>query len=378
LDAEDDEIATNLLKETVLSNVQNSTIMLIKNQLVYAQTYEESVFGSLSSFDIETLYMFKMVDGAEETLIYEGKAIDPTSVDITINNGWNWIGYLGQRMLSTNEALSSLNPSSGDVIKSQTAFSMYASESLGWLGSLTNMQGGEGYMIKSTEQGVLTYPESSMYGGGSFRMDNNHYAEEFWSVNTTKYENSMSIVARIDHPDYIQPNTANLLGAFSELECVGNITASLINAEASLYFITVYGEDDTNIRFDYYDVGKDKIYKADNVLEFEANRLVGTIENPYPITIDVETQDLEVYFDLTVYPNPFTDVFDLVFNVQEIAEVNIQIFDVMGRFVKSVSKEVLNSGAHKVQIDGEGLSKGIYFIEVIIGEDSYKKMIVKS
>ncbi len=378
LDAEDDTVSNNLLKETVLSNVQNSTIEVVKNQMVFAQSFEESIFGTLTSFDIESLYMFKMADGAEETLIYEGKAIDPALAPITINSGWNWIGYLGQRMLSTNEALSSLNPSPGDLIKSQTAFSMYASESLGWLGTLTNMQGGKGYMMKTTESGELIYPQSSMYGGGSLRVDMNHYAADFWEVDAGKYENSMSIVARIDHPDYMQPNSENLLGAFAGLDCVGNISATELNEEESIYFITVYGEDDSKIHFDYYDVAKQKIYRTDNILEFTANKLVGSVENPYPISIEVETQDLEVFFDLTVYPNPFADVFDLAFSLEENAEVEIQIFDVMGRFVKTVSKGDLESGAHKLQIDGEDLSKGVYFIEIIIGEDSYKKMIVKS
>ena len=239
-----------------------------------------------------------MLQNLNEEIIYEVKAINPTEVTITINDGWNWIGYLGQRMLSTNEALSSLNPSSGDVIKSQTAFSMYANESLVCLGTLTNIQGGEGYMIKLTveqdddlgdEIQALIYPQISMYGGGALRIDMNHFAADFWKVDAGHYENSMSIVARIDHPDYIQPKAANLLGAFSELECVGNISVTEINSEESLYFITVYGEDDKQIRFDYYDVEKEKIYRADNVLEFATNKLVGSLDNPYPITIDVET-----------------------------------------------------------------------------------------
>ena len=381
LDAEDDastQDSTNLVKETILSNVDNDQIEIVKNQTTYAQSYVGSILGSLTSFDIEPLYMFKMKENSQETIIYEGMAINPTDVPITINDGWNWIGYLGQRMLSTNEALSSLNPSSGDIIKSQTAFSMYANESLGWLGTLSNMQGSEGYMLEHSGDAILTYPESSMFGGGSFRLNRNQYADEFWTVNTNKYEHSMSMVATIDHIDYQEPNEENLLGAFAKAECLGNISSTVIDEEESLYFLTLYGVEDTRLRFDYYDAEKDKVYTADNVIDFVPNKTIGTIENPYPITIDVAAQDLEEFFALDVYPNPFVDAFEVVFTLEEEMEVEIQLFDVMGRFVKSISQEQLAEGIHQIQIDGEELTKGVYFIEVQVGENTYKKMIVKS
>ena len=375
----DDEVGASDVLETttVLANVTLSKVDIVKNQTAYGQSFENSIYGSLTDFDVTSMYMLKMNDESEE-IIYEGKSIDPTLVPITINDGWNWIGYLGQRMLSANEGLNSLNPSSGDVIKSQAGFSMYANESLGWLGTLTNMIGGEGYMLKHTGEGVLTYPQSSMYGGGSFRLDRNQYADEFWEVAPNKYEHSMSMVAKIDHPDYEQPNLENLLGAFAKATCVGNIVATEINEEESLYFLTLYGEEGSRLRFDYYDTEKEKVYTADNVIEFVPNKTIGSIDQPYSILIDVASQDIEEFLALDVYPNPFVDAFDLAFTLDESAEVEIKIFDVMGRFVKAISKQNLDFGSHKLQIDGEDLSKGVYFIEVNIGEDSYKKMIIKS
>ena len=114
------------------------------------------------------------------------------------------------------------------------------------------------------------------------------------------------------------------------------------------------------------------------MIEFVPNKTLGTIENPYPITIDIEAQDIEAFFALDVYPNPFVDAFEVVFTLEEETEVEIQLFDVMGRFVKSISQEQLAEGIHQIQIEGEQLTKGVYFIEVQVGENTYKKMIVKS
>lgn len=379
LDSEDGASPNHLMIPTVTSSLTEINISNFKSQsafALYVEGMDQNWFGSLTELSVEDMFMLKISE--KDTIVYEGQAVLPFETPISISSGWNWIGYLGQRMLAINDALSSLNPTSGDVVKSKTAFSMYANESLGWLGSLNNMQGGKGYMLRSNNSGALIYPESSMYGGSQFRMDNNKYSHNLWKVDHSRYENSMSFVARIEHPDYEKPQTNNLLGVFSGLNCVGNITAIEINTEESLYFITVHGNDGDELRFDYLDVERDKVYRAENVVEFESDKLIGTIDNPYPININVEAQDLAVFFDLSIYPNPFSTVFDLSFTLDESVKVEIQLYDVMGRFVKTISKSLMNTGTHKLQIEGENLAKGVYFIEVIVGEDLYKKMIVKS
>lgn len=378
LDALDDENSLDLLMSTTLENVDYSKIEIVKNQSAYAVSYDSSMLGSLTSFDVTEMFMLKM-NAADESIVYEGKAIDPTTAPITINEGWNWIGYLGQRLLNVNEALSSLNPSSGDVIKSKTGFSMYANESLGWLGTLGSLESGSGYMLKHTDADVLIYPESSMLGGGSFRLNNNQLPVDKWTVDASKYEFSMNIVAHIDHSDYYDADIENVLGAFVGTDCVGNITATPIADHKSIYFITIYGNDEDIIEFDYYDVNKDKTYKAENVLAFEANNLVGSIDNPYSIIIDVEEQDLDLdFFAMNVYPNPFDDRFELGFSLEMDADVQVKIVDMLGRIVQEVSNSELEMGTHRLSIDAKDLERGAYFVEIQIDGKSCRTMVVKS
>lgn len=379
LDAEDESpsIIDELQFSTVFSEENIDNILILKNQYSFAQAYNNTLIGSLSSMNIKDMYQFKVTES--DTIIYEGLSVNPIDNPIPIVDGWNWIGYLGQRSLAINEALNSLNPNPGDVIKSKTGFSMYASSSLGWLGTLSNLKPNEGYMIKYSDNTELIYPESSMYGGTSFRLDRNQYPVDKWLVNPSKYEHSMSIIAQIDHSDYYQPDAENILGAFVDKYCVGNITATPIVGQESLYFLTVYGNNEDILHFDYYDMIKDKTYRAENSINFEANQLCGSIENPYQIQIDVEIQDIiEDYLAIDVYPNPFADDFALSFMLEESAEVKIQLYDVLGRFVREVSGDYLESGAHKFNVGAKDLAKGAYFVEIQIGDKDYKKMIVKS
>ena len=366
----------------VFADVTKANVEVFKNQTTFTQFGEVGGngiwYGSLASDNvpIEQMYMLKIE--AVDTISYSGLPVLPNGLDITINTGWNWIGYFGQRRMGINEALSSLNPTTSDIIKSKSAFSMYANENLGWLGSLSTMESGEGYMFRSAESQTLTYPESSMIPGGAFRIDGNKFSNDFWKVDPHKYQNSMSIIARIEHDNFENTNTESVLGAFIGAECVGNISSTKISDDETLYFITIYGDDQDPIRFDYYDVENEKIYRADNLLVFEANNHIGSFSDPYPISINFEQQNLDLFFDFSLYPNPFTNGFDLEFNLEESAIVEVKLFDVMGRFVKMIVATELVSGSQKIHIESESLTKGLYFIELQIGGESFRKKIVKS
>jgi len=379
LDANDEAEIAEILIPTVTHNLNESGINVFKGKYAFTQYAEYyGWIGSMSTLKLGDMYMMKIA--AEDTLVYEGIPVDLSNpvYNIAIEEGWNWIGYLGQRPLGINEALSSVNSTSGDLIKNKSSFSIFASESIGWLGTLDIMKEGEGYMLKTAEDHTLIYPESSLYGSGSYRIDGNQYTEDYWAVDPNKYEGSMTIIAQINHADYLNPNSENILGAFKGMECMGNISATPIDAEKSLYFITVYGETEDFIQFEYYDEQKDKTYQTENSLVFVNNSNVGSIDEPYIIQIDVEAQDAGVYFDCMVYPNPFNELFVLEYMLEQSQEVEIVIYDVMGRFVKKISKGLFKSGLQNHTIDASELNKGYYFIEINYGEISHRKSIIKS
>ena len=312
-----------------------------------------------------------------DTILYEGRAINPTEVPIDIGVGWNYIGYLGQRIMNTNEAMSSLNPEPGDVIKNKTSFSMFASESLGWLGTLNNMDSGEGYLLYTENTGTLIYPESSMYGANNFRLNKNISPSDYWNIKHNAYENSMNIVAAIDLSNNISLDEENVLGAFNDLYCVGNISGILVENDLLLYFITLYGNDGDEINFDYLDVENNKIYKTKNSIEFSTNSILGSIENPYFIEIE-DDQNLELVFDINVTPNPFKDKFTLEYDLEIQSNVEVSLYDLVGKHIYTLPIYHNLPGANRIELDSQELSKGIYFIELKVDYKVYRKMIVKS
>ncbi|MCB9260365.1 MAG: S8 family peptidase [Ignavibacteriales bacterium] len=64
------------------------------------------------------------------------------------------------------------------------------------------------------------------------------------------------------------------------------------------------------------------------------------------------------------YPNPFNSITKINYSIPEelgTAKVRIDLYDILGRKVKTVINKEMNSGNHFVSFSSEGLSSGVYF-----------------
>ena len=82
------------------------------------------------------------------------------------------------------------------------------------------------------------------------------------------------------------------------------------------------------------------------------------------------------------FPNPFNPTTSIRFDLPTQEKVNIIIFDVMGRNIRSLLNENRNAGYHNIQWDakndlGEHVSAGMYIYIIQAGEHrSVKKMVL--
>ena len=65
-----------------------------------------------------------------------------------------------------------------------------------------------------------------------------------------------------------------------------------------------------------------------------------------------------------VYPNPFNPKTNVEFEIIQDQFINIQLFNLKGRKVKSLANKVFNQGKHNLLIDGSFLSSGIYLLKI--------------
>lgn len=79
------------------------------------------------------------------------------------------------------------------------------------------------------------------------------------------------------------------------------------------------------------------------------------------------------------YPNPASTQTSVDIVLPETDKINIQIFDTMGRLVKTVVNEYLNTGKHTLEINTTSFTPGVYFFKITSDSGKYntaKKFIV--
>ena len=149
--------------------------------------------GSLNAIHNEQMYMIQTNTACDVSIA--GQRASSSSHPITINYGWNWIGYPCDQNISLTNALSGFTPSNGDKIKSRSGSSEYYSSANRWLGSLNTLEPGMGYMYKSNSSEVKTLIYQS---GRQALVDNNGIKDCFYQSNIDRFAYNMTITAVIE------------------------------------------------------------------------------------------------------------------------------------------------------------------------------------
>lgn len=77
------------------------------------------------------------------------------------------------------------------------------------------------------------------------------------------------------------------------------------------------------------------------------------------------------------YPNPFNPSTTIDFTLPQSENVELKVYNLLGKEVLTLVSNKLNSGNHTYQFDGKNLASGIYYYQLIAGDyNEVKKMIL--
>jgi hypothetical protein len=143
--------------------------------------------------------------------------------------------------------------------------------------------------------------------------------------------------------------------------------------------------DENSIEVKYWD-GADNNWKSiSNVsVDQESNTITYSSEDLYQyviVTADkvtgVETSDgAEIPSDFVLkqnYPNPFNPSTTIEFTLKSASEVNLSIYDVLGKKLTTLTDGILQAGTHEVNFEGQDISSGIYFYSLTVGNTKVVK-----
>jgi hypothetical protein len=77
------------------------------------------------------------------------------------------------------------------------------------------------------------------------------------------------------------------------------------------------------------------------------------------------------------YPNPFNPTTRITYSIGERSRVQLAVFDLLGREVRSLVNDWRDAGEHSISFDAGALASGVYFYSLRSGEHlESKRMIV--
>lgn len=79
------------------------------------------------------------------------------------------------------------------------------------------------------------------------------------------------------------------------------------------------------------------------------------------------------------YPNPFNPSTNISFTLDENSHTLIKVYNLLGEEVAILVDQNLNAGSHTIQFNGSDLESGVYFYNIITGDnqDTKKMMLIK-
>lgn len=328
--------------------------------------------GQLTEIDNDQMYLVH--SSAPQNLHISGPAVDPTSHKLTIRGAkedgtprWNYISYLPSDNFTLKEALAGYDAKEGDIVKSQTQMAMY-SGNLGWIGSLTYMENGKGYMLQrqSQDDAQLQYPSKTSVG--------------------RKAKAAMAAAKNADGTNAYFPYSANMT-AVVEVEGVelqqGDRLVSYVAGEPRGYaegitlpdgrtiFMLAVGGDKPEAVDVTIERGGNIIAKAPSVISYAANSNVGTINEPMHISF------LGTEGGLYVYPSPFYSQLKIRAMVDRDAYTDVYVTDMSGKRV--VAWNDCNAGGN-VDITwnaGNTVPAGVYIVSITVDGNVYSMKAIK-
>ena len=305
--------------------------------------------------------MYKIKQLVSQNLNILGTPVDLNTWSFDLSENWNWLPYVVARSAKIGDALANLDAKEGDFIKSQSEFAIY-NPSIGWKGSLTYLEAGNGYMLKTSTSQNFTYPaylnqvgskSSTKIKGNKSSLDPNNLPFQY-----AQFANTMSAIVKL--PDgfeniYLYNGDGELRG-FAKTQNVNDIP---------LAFITIYGNEPGKLTAFIGSENDKKITTTS--FNFTSDAILGSISKPIVINLLEDS--------INVSPNPFRSNFEITINTEDKDQANLVITNMLGQIVYSRGFQ-MQPGNNVLTINPD-IAHGTYILKIIMTNKVVSKKIIK-
>ena len=222
-------------------------------------------------FDINPKMMYRVYSGSDKMAYIKGRE---AGTDITVQPGWNRLGYTTSLNLPITQAMSNYinnGATEGDVLKSQDAFAILSHNTNGdliWKGSLRYLETGKGYMLKHIGSDAIDFRYPFLFDGSRYN------GSEAAPAIHNSYATSMNIVATVNG---VELEAGDRLVVFRGAE-----RCSEAVADADENFYLNIGGAETQVDQLLFCIERDGelLSVSPKLMRYEADKVFGTPEQP--------------------------------------------------------------------------------------------------
>ncbi len=220
---------------------------------------------------------------------------------IVLKQGWNYLPYFSNRIHTLNEALTDYTQQAqpGDIVKGYSEFAVM-DEDRHWVGSLTHLRPGVGYMLKRNAENEVKfiYPMmlSSIGGADDKDDDEDDTAEakeqKALAREVLRQSHNMPVLAIAIGEDGEQAREGDIICAYQGNELVGVAEA---DRDGRFYLMTS-AEEGSELSFVLISGGEtadDVKHLASSKLKYDSQAAIGTTAVPYVIEFNSTATDAE-------------------------------------------------------------------------------------
>jgi len=324
--------------------------------------------GSISSnggFSTSKMYKVRLANA--QTLDVSGTPVDLSTWTFPIRENWNWLPYVIGKSARVAEALSNFGAQVNDVIKSQNEFAIY-DQFYGWTGTLSYLEKGKGYMLKSSsEMEEFKYPNYLSRGKRKKAVVSTSAKSSSDTQSAFNgFSQNMNAVIQLPY-GYTNVYAYNTAG-----ELHGHSVTQMVN-DKELSFMTIVGDTSQNQLLVFHIGDGDTTKRTSKTINFGADSILGTTRDPYIIDQDdIDLSNAQFLF----YPNPSKDGFVyLDFSAQNEQITQVRIHNMLNQLLLDMPVEI-KKGRNLIKIP-VNFANGTYLLTTTIdNEIHYNKLIL--
>jgi hypothetical protein len=341
------------LMDSIWSSI-NHLLVIAKNNNGDTYIPEYNING-IGDWDYKQGYQVYLTN--DTILSITGAVLKPENEIIPLYQGWNLVSYLRSTALDATTALETLIIDDKLVIAKNNSGNVYIPQfDINTIGDLIP---GQGYMVCLLSNDALVYPKESIEKR-TLTLNYQNYTAQILNYEPASKEQNMTLI--------IEFKNANDFSEIAVFDKNNNIRGSskIIENKAVL---TIWNDiNDKN--FDELQIKglNNKGFLIDlelaEIVDLECNIKYSKLKycNNALFHGKINYQREMNNFNFNINPNPLRDEAKVEFVLFEDNSVDLVLYDLTGKVIKSLKIQKLKKGNNSVLLNSEGLSCGNYLL----------------